>query len=157
MPSPSSLSAARESRNTRTARTTAAPAAPILVAVPPLVEAAEDDTGIPDPSPGFVRAIAVQCFEVLAGDRTVTQLGPLVSAGLARHLTELRSVWSDRRIVFRDNRRKAPRAGRVRIDIPSPGHAEAATVLAVSGRVHAVAMRLEWAHRHWRATDLTIL
>ena len=81
----------------------------------------------------------------------------LVSVGLARHLTALRAVRNDRRIVYRDQRRKAPRAAAARIFRVSRVIAEASVVLHVGPRAHATALRLEWAHRHWRATELTVL
>lgn len=131
---------------------------PVLVPVPPLpASTADSEDDIPDPSPGFVRAVAVQGFEVLTGTRSITQLGPLISVGLARHLVALRAVRNDRRIVYRDERRPVPCAGGVRIDVRLPGQAEAAAVVVVGSRAHAVAMRLEWVHRHWRAAELTVL
>lgn len=131
---------------------------PRLTAVPPLPDAAAggaDD--VPDPSPGFLRALAVQGYEVLAGTRTTAQLGPLISAGLARRLTVMRALRGDRRTVYRDHRRATPRPETVRIDRPAPGVAEAAVVLRVGAQARAVAIRLEWAHRHWRATELVVL
>lgn len=131
---------------------------PILVPVPPLPEPliAEGEE-IPEPGTDFVQALAVQGFEVLAGLRTVAQLGPLISVGLARELAALRAIRNDRRIAYRDERRRVPRPAGVRIARPLPGIAEAAVVLLVGARAHAVALRLEWAHRHWRATALTVL
>lgn len=132
--------------------------APRLTAVPPLPAASPGGTDdAPDPSPGFLRALAVQGFEVLAGNRTTAQLGPLISAGLARRLTMMRALRGDRRIVYRDHRRVTPRPETVRIDRPAPGVAEAAVVLRVGAQARAVAIRLEWAHRHWRATELVVL
>lgn len=136
----------------------ARPPRTVLVAVPPLPEPLVDrGDEIPDPTLDFVRALAVQGYEVLDGSRSVAQLGPLVSVGLTRHLTALRAVRNDRRIVYRDQRRKAPRAAAARIFRVSRVIAEASVVLHVGPRAHATALRLEWAHRHWRATELTVL
>lgn len=145
----------------RTRRLAPAPQVPLpapLVAVPPLPPPQVDhEQNIPDPSPDFVRALAVQGYEVLEGTRSVTQLGPLVSVGLARQLTVMRAVRNDRRIVYRDERRTTPRAAGVRIYRAGPDVAEASVVLRVGSRACATALRLEWAHRHWRAVELTVL
>lgn len=158
MTSPMPLRRAREIREPLPPSQTDAATGPLLVPVPPLPDPLIDaGDEIPAPSPGFVRALAVQGFEVVEGIRTVAQLGPLVSLGVARRLTTMRAVRNERRAVYRDERRRVPRAAGVRIDRHSPDAAEAAVVLHVDARAHAVAMRLEWAHRHWRATDLTVL
>lgn len=131
-----------------------APRRPHLVAVPPLPD---PDDGIPDPAPGFVRALAVQGFEAVDGARAISQLGPLISVGLARHLALQRAARSDRRAMYRDGRHTVPRAIGLRIDRHSPEVAEAAVVLRVGALACAVAIRLEWAHQHWRASDLIVL
>lgn len=112
---------------------------------------------IPAPTSGFVCALAVQGYEVLAGTRNVRQLGPLISVPLARNLLAMQAVWRDRRTVCRDNRVRIPHAVSARIDRPIPTQAEAAVVLSTSGRIRAVALRLEWVHRHWRACELVVL
>jgi hypothetical protein len=158
MTSPMPLRRSRESREHLSPAPLGAAPGPLLIPVPPLPDPLIDEgDDIPDPSPGFVRALAVQGFEVLEGIRTVAQLGPLVSLGVARRLTAMRAARNERRAVYRDERRRVPRAAGVRIDRHSLEAAEAAVVLHVDARVHAVAMRLEWAHRHWRAADLTVL
>lgn len=135
-----------------------APAPRHLRAVPPPPPALSlVEREIPSPEPSLVRALAVQGYEVLAGIRNVNQLGPLITVPLARTLVTMRAVWRDRRIVCRDERVRNPRAVRVRIDQSGPAVAEAAVVLDTGAGVHAVAIRLEWAHRHWRASDLVVL
>lgn len=158
MTSPIPLRRARETRGSLSGASPDAATVPLLIPVPPLPDPLIDEGDeIPDPSPGFVRALAVQGFEAIEGIRTVAQLGPLVSLGVARRLAVMRAVRNERRAVYRDERRRVPRAAGVRIDRHSLEAAEAAVVLHVGARVHAVAMRLEWAHRHWRASDLTVL
>ncbi|MBO1902284.1 hypothetical protein J4H92_10040 [Leucobacter weissii] len=131
---------------------------PTLIAVPPLPAPSDcNDGSIPDPSPGFIRALAVHAFEVLEGSRTIAQLGSLISVGLARELTRLRAVRLERQRVYRDERREVPRASSVRCDRPREEVVEAAVVLRTGKRAHAVALRLEWVHRHWRASDITVL
>lgn len=133
---------------------------PRLFALPPLPAAParpHPDDAAPEPTPAFVKALAVQGYEVLAGSRTIAQLGPLVSVGLARELAELRAVRNDRSLAYRDDRQWVPQALGARISRPRSGIAEAAVVLRVGARACAVALRLEWAHRHWRATRLTVL
>lgn len=129
-----------------------------LVAAPPLqrsrVAPARD---IPDPDPAFVRALAVQAFEAIDGTRTIGQLGPVITVALARALAQQRALRSDQRIVLRDFRRSIPRAISCRVDRVSTIAAEAAVVLRLGGRARAVALRFEWAHRHWRASELVVL
>lgn len=132
------------------------PGPPRLVAVPPLPGASGDD-GIPEPHPDFVRALAVQGYEVIEGSRTLSQLGSLITVGLARSLSEQRASAGDRRTVYRDTRVGRPFAAGVRIDRPREDVAEAVVVLHLGKRARAVAVRLEWAHRHWRASDLALL
>jgi len=134
------------------------PARPVLVAVPPLPEpAGHEGAPPPDPDPEFVKALAVRGYEVIDGSRTVAQLGPLVSVGLARQLAAQRALRSDRRIVYRDRRRRVPHATTARIDRSADAVAEAAVVLHLGPRVRAVALRLEWVHQHWRACELFVL
>jgi len=104
-----------------------------------------------------VRALTVRAFEVLSGQRSTQQLGPLVSVALARRISVMRAVWNDRRLVYRDARVRTARATSVRINRISPSIAEASVVLHVGERACAVALRLEWVHRHWRACELIVL
>ncbi|MFC7764701.1 Rv3235 family protein [Leucobacter soli] len=104
-----------------------------------------------------MRALAVQGFEVIEGSRTLAQLGPLITVGLARSLSAQRAGAGDRRVVCRDARRARPRPTTVRIDRPVAHIAEAAIVLRVGDVARAVALRLEWAHQHWRATEFFLL
>lgn len=129
-----------------------------LLPVPPLPDLERNDpVEIPDPAEGFVRALAVQAYEVLVGRRNPSSLGPLVSVALSRRLLAMRAIWNDRQIVYRDHRNRPARAAGVRVAHVAPGAAEASVVLHVGGRAHAVAIRLEWVHRHWRACELIVL
>lgn len=133
-------------------------APPFLIAVPPLPESMPfGDRRIPDPDPAFIRALAVQGYEVVEGTRSLSQLGSLITVGAARSLTMQRTSYGDRRIVYRDARQQRPLATTVRVDRPCDEIAEAAVVLRTRERSHAVALRLEWSHQHWRASELVVL
>jgi len=134
--------------------------APRLVAVPPLRQQSPSaHLGIPEPDRVFVGTLAIHGYQTVTGIRSLSLLGPLVTIGLARNLAAQRALFADRRTVYRDARGvdATPRVGSVRIDRPREETAEAAVTLHVGTQVRAVAIRLEWAHRHWRATDLTVL
>ena len=112
---------------------------------------------IPAPDRTFVGALAIHGFQTVTGMRGPSQLGPLVTIGLERSLATQRAAFEERRVVYRDPRTRPPRVGSVRVDRPREDIAEVAIMLHVGEQVRAVAIRLEWAHRHWRATDLTVL
>lgn len=137
---------------------------PALVAVPPLPRQTGAKRGgipepVPEPDPAFVGTLAIHGYQTVTGARSLSLLGPLVTIGLTRSLAAQRALFSDRRTVYRDSRSAAvtPHIGSVRIDRPQDETAEAAVMLHVGEQVRAVAIRLEWAHGHWRATDLTVL
>ena len=131
---------------------------PALVAVPPLPQdPTPEHSSIPAPDRTFVGALAIHGFQTVTGMRGLSQLGPLVTIGLERSLAIQRAAFQERRVVYRDTRTKPPRVGSVRVDRPREDIAEVAVMLHVGEQVRAVAIRLEWAHRHWRATELTVL
>lgn len=147
------------------ARSTPKPPPRHLRAVPPLPPGhatpipvlPTDPDHIPAPTPNLVCALAVQGFQMLEGERDITQLGPLVSVQLARELVKLRALRRDRERVNRDERRRSPHATGVRITQVGPGVVEASVVLDTGVKAYAVALRLEWVHRHWRACELFVL
>lgn len=129
-----------------------------LVAVPPPpTERAGPANGIPDPSRRFVSMLAAHAFEVVEGTRSIGQLGAAVSVGAGRQLDAQRTALRERRQVYRDRRRCIPSPGSVRLFRVRPDLAEASVVLHTEHRVHAVALRLEWVHRRWRACELYVL
>ncbi|MFG1850399.1 Rv3235 family protein [Actinomadura geliboluensis] len=86
--------------------------------------------------------------EVLAGARPAHQLSlvavPAVCRAFAPHTG---AGTRGRRVV-------PPKVLSSRMQRPSPTVAEAAAVVAVAGRVHALALRLELARGRWRCTAL---
>lgn len=131
-----------------------------LSAVPPVTVPDHDADGcdeVLDPRPDQVQAMAVLIFEVIEGLRGITQLGTAITLGAARQLTAMRAARQEQRTVLREPARHVSRAGHVRVDRPSAGVAEAASVVYVGERARAVAMRLEWLHLRWRATEIAVL
>lgn len=111
----------------------------------------------PDPSAHFVRALATHAFEAVEGLRSIAQLGAALSVGAARQLALQRNALSERRQVYRDQRRCVPSPGRMRLCRVMPYVSEATVVLHTEHRSHAVAMRLEWIHGRWRASEVHVL
>jgi len=131
-----------------------------LTAVPPATVAdhhADSCDEVLDPRPDQVQALAVLIFEVIEGLRGIAQLGTAITLGAARQLTAMRAARQEQRAVLREPARHVSRAGHVRVDRPSAGVAEAASVVYVGERARAVAMRLEWLHLRWRATEIAVL
>lgn len=112
---------------------------------------------IPPPDLRMIQKLAVYGYEVLDGSRSVTQLGAWISRGVAAQLTSRRAAWTERRSLYRDYRRLVPIPGRVHFSQVSSRVAEATVVVRTEMRSTAVAIRLEFSHRRWRATDLTVL
>ena len=135
------------------------PAPRHLTLVPPLDEhetSAPDSADIPDPSADLLRLLAVQGCEVLLGTRSLGRLTPLITMGLARSLNTQRARLHSH-LRFRGVPLSTPRPGSVRIDRPAPGIVEAAVPLHFRTVSCAAAIRLEWTHRCWRATELVVL
>lgn len=140
------------------APTPVAEAPPRLVAVPPLQAAAmepQDEASGPDPD--SVRALALLVFEVIEGLRGIAQLGSLITLNAAHDLSSVRAARQEQRTVLREPAPPALRPGAVRVDRPTPGIAEVASVVHVGTRARAVAMRMEWLHQRWRATEIAVL
>lgn len=115
------------------------------------------DDQIPDPPERLVRSLAAQAFEVVEGVRNIAQLGALISVGAARQLASQRTALKERRQVYQDQRTCIPSPGRVHMCRVLPHLAEASVVLHTEHRSHAVALRLEWVHRRWRACELYVM
>ncbi len=132
---------------------------PTLVAVPPLGSSdGEHPWGdIPEPDPEQVEALAVLVFEVVEGLRGIAQLGAAITLSAARELTAVRAARQEQRAVLREPGRPVSGSGPVRVDRPATGVAEVASVVYVGERARAVAMRMEWLHRRWRATEIAVL
>ncbi len=112
---------------------------------------------IPDPSARFVRALAAQAFEAVEGLRSISQLGAALSVGAARQLAQQRNALRERRQMYRDQRRCVPSPGRMHLCRVHEGVAEASVVLHTEHRSHAVALRLEWVHGRWRASEIHVM
>lgn len=114
----------------------------------------------PDPAPPphrFIQTLAVHAYEVLDGARAVAQLGPWITQSVAAELIARRAARTERRTLYRDQRRVVPVAGRVHLHQPTPHTIEATVVLRTKVRAAAVAIRLEYSRARWRATHLTVL
>lgn len=119
----------------------------------------EQDHGekAPEPSARFVRALATHAFEAVEGTRSITQLGAALSVGAARQLVLQRNALREGRQAHRDQRTCVPHPGRMRLCRVLPSVAEATVVLHTEHRSHAVALRLEWVHGRWRASEVYVL
>lgn len=134
---------------------------PHLIAVPPLTApiAPGDElhSSAVTPRPAFVQSLAVQAYEVVEGLRTVNHLGAAITLSAARQLSMVRAARRDQRTVTPLPPAKPAQPGPVRIDRVHDSAVEAAAVIYLGDRARAVAMRLEWLHGHWRATDIAVL
>lgn len=134
-----------------------------LHAVPPLkhvplpVPLLSEELSIPPPDHQVIRTLAVYGFEVLDGSRSVAQLGAWITREVADQLIARRTARTERRTLYRDERRTVPVPGPVHLSLSSPIVAEATVVLQTGERFTAVAMRLEYLREKWRATNLTVL
>lgn len=112
---------------------------------------------IPPPDLNVVRRLAVYSYEVLDGTRAVAQLGGWITREVAEQLSTRRAARTERRTLYRDNRRSVPTPGPVHLSRPAPLVTEVTIVLRTEVRSTAVAMRLEFVRDRWRATELTVL
>lgn len=126
-----------------------------LVAVPPPTVPTPEE--VPGPDPRYVAALAVHAYECLDGSRPIAQLGSAISFELAQQLSEIRAARMERRSLVRDRRRIIPVPGRPVICRPVPHAVEATVALHAPHRSYAVAIRLEWVHGRWRASELVVL
>ncbi|MBK0419967.1 hypothetical protein JD276_13095 [Leucobacter sp. CSA1] len=113
--------------------------------------------GIPDPHPALVTRLAVQALEVVDGTRSIAGLSGWISQEVAEHLIRMRTLHAERRTVYGDGRRTAPTPGRVAMGRPRVTAVEAAVVMHTSARSFAVAIRMEYVRRRWRATCIAVL
>ena len=114
-------------------------------------------TQIPAPGPRFVRLLAAHAFEAVEGVRSITQLGGALSVGAARQLAMQRNALRERSAVYRDTRQCIASPGRMRLCRVLPHIAEASVVVHTDRRAHAVALRLEWVHSRWRASEIHVM
>lgn len=112
---------------------------------------------IPDPQDRFVRRLAALSFEAVEGIRSIHEIGTMLSIGAARQLAVQRTAHRERGEALRDTRRCVPSPGRIRLCRIFPHIAEATVVLHTEHRSYAVALRLEWAHGHWRACEVYVM
>ena len=122
-------------------------------------DAFDDDPSmqIPDPQPRFVRLLAAHAFEAVEGIRSITQLGAALSVGAARQLAMQRNALRERNAVYRDPRQCTASPGRMRLCRVLPHVAEASVVVHTGRRAHAVALRFEWVHSRWRASEIHVM
>lgn len=101
------------------------------------------------PDPARLAGLLVLAWsEVLDGRRPFAQLAPLLSPAIERRLAAQLAA----------ERGRAPRGVRIRRVVTGaqvPGTCEASVVLEWSGRVSAVAVRLERHRGAWRVVELT--
>lgn len=114
-------------------------------------------TRIPDPQARFVRLLAAHAFEAVEGIRSISQLGGVLSVGAARQLAQQRNALRERNAVYRDPRQCTASPGRMRLCRVLPDVAEASVVVHTERRAHAVALRLEWVHSRWRASEVHVM
>lgn len=112
---------------------------------------------IPLPDLNIVRRLAIYSYEVLDGTRSVAQMGGWITREVAEQLSARRSARTERRTLYRDDRRSVPTPGPVHLSRPAPLVTEITIVLRTEARSMAVAMRLEYVRDRWRATELTLL
>lgn len=112
---------------------------------------------IPPPDSHMIQKLAIYGYEVLDGSRTVAQLGCWITRDVAEELTARRAARTERRTLYKDNRRFVPLPGSVHLSQVSSRVAEATVILQTEVRATAVAIRLEFLHKRWRATVLTVL
>lgn len=134
---------------------------PHLIAVPPLTSPSTPNTkaatSAVSPRPAFVQSLAVQAYEVVEGLRAVNHMGSVITLSAARQLSMVRAARRDQRSVTPLPLARPAQPGPVRIDRVHDSAVEAAAVIYLGDRARAVAMRLEWLHGHWRATDIAVL
>ncbi|WP_346039904.1 Rv3235 family protein [Actinomadura chokoriensis] len=101
---------------------------------------------------GEVRAVADTAVrlvvEVLAGTRPAHQLSLVAVPAVCR------AVSPHGGAAARGGRVVPPKVLSSRVQRPAPAVAEAVAVVALAGRVHALALRLEHARGRWRCTAL---
>ncbi|MHA3705115.1 Rv3235 family protein [Jatrophihabitans sp. YIM 134969] len=108
---------------------------------------------LPDPE-AWARRLLVTMFEIVGGRRPARQLGALASASVcgAFTTTGLRTGRLGRLAAATPS----PQIRSVHVCEPADGIAELALTLAVRGRVHAVAIRLEGLDGRWRCVKLEV-
>lgn len=109
---------------------------------------------IPEPHPALVRAIALQAHESIEGVRSIASLGGSITQAVAQHLHERRQLRDDQRRRNRDPRVVHAHPHSVHLSRPAPRITEATVVCFARGHAFAVALRLEWLNRRWRATTI---
>jgi len=129
---------------------------PDLRAVPPLPASPADP--IPaNPDSRFIQSLAMIIFEVIEGLRGAHQLGTSVTLQATRQITTLRAARRDQLTVLRATGNPVRHVGRIRIDRPATGIIETAAIVQAGRRARAIALRLEWEHGRWRATEVAVL
>jgi hypothetical protein len=108
--------------------------------------------GLPEPAP-WCRRLIIGMVETAAGHRPVQQLAALLSPSVHRGLCadfDLNRQSGARHWLHRASVRS------VRGSEPTDGVAELCATVEVSGRVRAIALRLEEQHGRWRCTRLQL-
>ncbi|MGP4026567.1 Rv3235 family protein [Actinomadura sp. 3N407] len=86
--------------------------------------------------------------EILAGTRPAAQLSLIAVPAVRREMARHRGTQS------RGGRVVPPKVLSTRLQRPAPGVAETTAVVVISGRAHALALRLEHTRGRWRCTAL---
>lgn len=112
-----------------------------------------------DPDPKTLCANLARCvIEVLAGARSLDQLGRWVSDSVYIHLLRRTVLAARARAESTDDSlRPRMRIGDPKLSAPSEGVVEAVVLVHQPGRSRAVAIRLEQHRARWRATAINVL
>ncbi len=111
---------------------------------------------LPDPLETVERLALVSC-EILAGTRSIEQIGRWVSEEVYRMLAE-RAIAA-RRSRGAESTRVRPliKVASTRVSTPRDGVVEGVSLVTIGPRTRAVCIRLEGFDRRWRASALALI
>ena len=109
------------------------------------------------PEPQLIGRIAVSVFEVLAGVRTVAQLGRVITREVADELCRLRALRAEMRRTGSRVKRVVPTVQGIHMSSPRSGRVEAAVVINTTANAKAVALCADFLRGRWQVTHVTVL
>lgn len=118
--------------------------------------ATAEQAALPPPQLALQR-LALYTFEAVEGFRPLAQLGRLVSVDALETIRLQRSARVEQRTLCGDTRRIVPAPGTAHVNMPKTGVVESVVVLLAQPRAIAIAMRLEFSHGRWQATEVAVL